>query len=826
MNSINSNNFSDYLSVTSNELETLVGTQDGTKVLSLDCFDTLLWRTVSRPTDVFLSLQERPLYLKHKLNARIRERAESACRRLNLINDNSSEVSINQIYRYALSEADDQVIQDLVDLELSEEALVCYIFRPAFDLLTHAKSIGLKTIIVSDSYLSSIQLTKLINSAIKVTGKNNPIDEVFTSSDFGCSKSDGLLGKVSKLLNVSPGAILHVGDNRGADFDGARRDGVRGIHFVRHCDEVENLVRMASSVAKLLEPDLGRNSPNPTLHQHTWAGLSSPVKAEEIVGWCSLGPVMVNYMRWVSDHVKTMIQEGQSPRLVFLMRDGFLPHEFFKLLSNGNPELSNVPAITADLSRFVATACSFTGRDKIQDYFRSGVSTNNPTVALNQLLFNGAEIKKIAGRYGKTNADWQDFCGEMISISSVRIITKRSHDFRRRFLRYFEQQVQPKIGETLVFVDLGYAGTIQNLLGSLIEKNFGVTVLGKYLLLQDVAKPPKGIEGFLSSKHIDIRALETLLSHIKTLEQLCCNSNPSTVDYEEDGTPVYKSSTISQKQKDIRAKIQESALKFGEISNTDTVLSLAADITAKRDTLALLGRLLMLPTEIEAQLLSSFSHDVNLGTSVVEIMNDPEQTKADLRRRGLMYLNGTDRSAPAHELVVAGSIDLPLFNLATNRFGLDIRISDFQNNGKNKIKIIVSDGQDFTTLDLTTYSTHEGFQLLLVPLPATASGVGILLGQVSRWIQIDSATVSDLDTIFHTTQSRHVGIDVTNQLTAEFGHIFAGQLIEFKDKSGLVFSGFESDLHRNKNRQQVYALVYRELVAWEPASNQSESEST
>ena len=804
----------DKFSITCNELKSLLPMQGGIKVLSLDCFDTLLWRTASKPTDVFLSLQESPLFLNYKLNARIRERAESACRKLNLINRDSSEVSIEEIYRYALPEADDHVIQELVDLELSEEARACFIFRPAFDLLIQAKDLGLKTIIVSDSYLSSSQLTRLLNSAIKVTGQNSPIDEVFTSSDFGKSKSDGLLRKVSNLLDVKPGEILHVGDNKGADFHGARRDGVQGIHLIRHSDQVTNLHRMASSVAKLLEPDLGRKSPTPSLHHHTWAALSGPVKPEEIVGWCSLGPVMVNYTRWVNDHVKEMIKKGQSPRLVFLMRDGFLPYEFFKVLSDGHPDLSNVPAVMADLSRFVATACSFTGRDKIQDYFRSGASTNNPKVALNQLLFNTIEIEKIAARYGNSDADWQVFCREMTSLSLIRTITQRSSDYRKRFLRYFEKQVQPKKGETLVFIDLGYAGTIQNLLGALIEKTFDVTVLGKYLLLQDIAKPPRGIEGFLSSPHIDIRTLETLLSHIKTLEQLCCNSNPSTVGYKEDGTPVYKSSTISQKQKDVRAKIQESALKFGEISHQDTVLSLAADITAKRDTLALLGRLLMLPTEPEAMLLADFSHDVNLGTSVVEIMVDRDQTKTDLRRRGLMYLNGTDRSAPAHELVVAGSIDLPLFNLATNRFGLDIKIADFQNKAKDKIKVIISDGHEFTTLDLVSYSTHEGFQLLLVPLPATASGVGILLGNVSRWIQVESIKVSDFDTIFHNTKSRQVGIDLTNQLTAEFGQILAGQLIEFKNKSGLVFSALDNNLHLSKNQRNVYALVYRELVGW------------
>ena len=103
---------------------------------------------------------------------------------------------------------------------------------------------------------------------------------------------------------------------------------------------------------------------------------------------------------------------------------------------------------------------------------------------------------------------------------------------------------------------------------------------------------------------------------------------------------------------------------------------------------------------------------------------------------------------------------------------------------------------------------------MLVPLPATASGVGILLGNVSRWIQVESIKVSNLDTIFHNTKSRQVGIDLTNQLTAELGQILAGQLIEFKNKSGLVFSALDNNLHLSKNQRNVYALVYRELVGW------------
>ena len=44
------------------------------------------------------------------------------------------------------------------------------------------------------------------------------IDSVYSSSDFGISKSSGLLfDKVLKELSCSPETILHLGDNRNSD---------------------------------------------------------------------------------------------------------------------------------------------------------------------------------------------------------------------------------------------------------------------------------------------------------------------------------------------------------------------------------------------------------------------------------------------------------------------------------------------------------------------------------------------------------------------------------------------------------------------------------
>lgn len=795
-------------------LSVLLEEQTDVKVLSLDCFDTLLWRSVAKPTDVFLSIQSHDLYTSNNLNARIRERAESACRKRKMIIGGSSEVKIGDIYRYALPQANANLIEQLVELELREEEHACFIFRPALDLLAKAKAQGLKTMIVSDTYLSASQLKHLLDTAIQAAGQPNPIDEIFTSSDFNCSKSNGLLGKVSAKLGINPNKIVHIGDNKGADFEGARRSGVRGIHLKRHSDTVETVERMTFMVSKLLDPDTVQKAPTPALHHHTWATLTDPVSPEQLVAWCALGPVMVNYVRWVNDQAKILINEGARPRLVFLMRDGFLPYEIFKVIAQGDTDLSYVPAATVDVSRFVATACSFFGKENVQDYLRSGVSANNTRAALKQLLFTDVEIEQTAVRYGHSDADWNTFCEDMTTSTSLRKIVPRSEIFRNRFLRYFESQVNPKKGETLLFIDLGYAGTIQNLLAPLLEKIFEVHVKGKYLLVQDIAHPPRNIEGFISSKHIDTLAIDTLLSQIKTLEQLCCNSNSSTVGYRDDCTPIYKSSNITQEQKDIRALIQRNALNFAEQAHIDAVLSRPGDIAARRATLASLGRLLLLPTEKEVQLLAGFAHDVNLGTSMIEKMVDTQRSQTDLWRRGLLYLNGVDRSAPAHELVTAGTIDLPLFNLTANRFGLDVRSLDFQKS-EEKIRVLISDGQNFFHHDVATYRTFDGFRLLLLPLPAATAGVGLLLGQICRWIQVESASLCDFDTAFNNSQSMRNSVHLTDQLKVESCTSHGSQLFEFKEQSGLIFCPLKDNPLRSKARKQVYAFVYRPLVNWQ-----------
>ena len=81
----------------------------GVKVLSLDCFDTLLWRDCHAPTDLFAGLSG--------LTVAQRVRAETQARKAQTILHRRSEVALNEIYAQAIPNADSGALS--IDLPLA-----------------------------------------------------------------------------------------------------------------------------------------------------------------------------------------------------------------------------------------------------------------------------------------------------------------------------------------------------------------------------------------------------------------------------------------------------------------------------------------------------------------------------------------------------------------------------------------------------------------------------------------------------------------------------------------------------------------------------------
>src|SRR3546814_6843027 len=106
------------------------------EILSLDCFDTLVWRNTHSPADVFADLPElAPGLFRRQL-------AETYARSRARLTGAAPEVTIADIYRTLVPHADEAAIADAVPAELAAEARHCFAFRPTVDLIREATSRG------------------------------------------------------------------------------------------------------------------------------------------------------------------------------------------------------------------------------------------------------------------------------------------------------------------------------------------------------------------------------------------------------------------------------------------------------------------------------------------------------------------------------------------------------------------------------------------------------------------------------------------------------------------------------------------------------------
>ena len=104
------------------------------RVLSLDCFDTLLWRTVSEPIEVFKDLQNHPLFVTHGICSESRRQAERRVRQLRAGLYGEHEVTIEEVYEHLLPDASKEQVDQFVHAEVETEKKYLFAYQPMFDL--------------------------------------------------------------------------------------------------------------------------------------------------------------------------------------------------------------------------------------------------------------------------------------------------------------------------------------------------------------------------------------------------------------------------------------------------------------------------------------------------------------------------------------------------------------------------------------------------------------------------------------------------------------------------------------------------------------------
>ncbi|ATE66195.1 hydrolase [Rhizorhabdus dicambivorans] len=694
-------------------------------VLSLDCFDTLLWRNAQAPSDVFAELGIEGGSIEPRFIA------ERDARKAEAFRSGRREVSIEAIHARLLPGADEAAIAASVCRELELEARHCFGFGPVIALIEAAKAKGLTVIIVSDSYLNADQLRTLIARAA-----GEPvaamIDRVFTSSEHGMSKSEGLFGPVLAALGVAPSKVMHLGDNQVADQEAPAALGIHGVHFEQFDSEAETRLRHEAMAAVVLDSATRQTVPATQPHRPLLS-LRDEQDPAFVLGHDVIGPIFHGFAEWVKAEVEALAARcGRPVKTLFLMRDGYLPMKLFETLGNA------IPAGEVAISRLTAGRASLIDEAAIGQLVEREAGKQRFDVLAGMLLLEPHEARKLGAPTGDVAELEKIVCdGE-----AAQKVIRRSARYAERLIAHV-RRAGVNDGDMVTVVDLGYHGTVQDRIVPLLKARMDVEVAGRYLLLRENAPTGLDKKGWFDKRHYGREALTALGSSIAVIEQICTQAKGSVVDYHPNGKPIHEKPGEKGSQSATRDRIQAGAIAYGVAATAlgRTAISDDADCR-RRAAAAAMARFMYLPSSEEVAVIGDFTHDANLGSSSHLKLLDGSSSTRGLRRRGLHYVQSTARMFLPGELQDQGlALNLALFGIV--RGALDVRESDFQAGG-TKLPVILANAREDCMVEMDAYPTHDGYHRLTIPARRDLT-IAVLLGGLYEAVQIEDISFQPMD---------------------------------------------------------------------------------
>lgn len=615
-------------------------------VLSLDVFDTLLWRRVGEPVDVFHlvghQLRERGLFdeLEPAVFARLRCAAEARARGRHPDPD-VPEVTLAEIYEELPERLTQGIsLEELVDLEVEVEQSITVVDAEVVSLaLLAQQTYAVDVVLASDTYLSSRQLRILLDrppaSALRIR-------EVYTSSERQAGKGNRLFGHILADLAIEPHQVLHVGDHPESDVAAASRHGIHAVHYDKYQGDLKTVLDRETGTR---EHHIYRRV-TPIHHHHGDFGLSAlrsravarrgPDALDQSVqpyadfGATVLGPVFTGFAQWMH---RRAIEEGAD--VIFcLMREG----DFLARVLNGARRAldSPVTARTLWLSRRVCAAAAIA--EVSEKSLRAFLNRRRPPTVGQFLTSLGLprstdRLEPFAPRM-MDDPEVQEIVIEALLADEGAGETILAHatEARRRLVGHFERTVGTDAGQVLV-ADLGWSATIQANLDRALElSGTPITTLGLYLVTTegsvDHMLAGTRSEGFLGTGGEPEPVARWVTRCPELLEQICMCDAGSLIGIEADGTLVHDTTSQAPLQQLQRNAVQRGITTFQELWHTyvQHCGANAPDLSRDaRDLLqAMILRLIVEPTPHEATLFGGWAHDENFGSTEEEAIASPD----------------------------------------------------------------------------------------------------------------------------------------------------------------------------------------------------------
>jgi FMN phosphatase YigB (HAD superfamily) len=623
------------------------------KVLSVDVFDTLLWRRVPEPKDAFLLLGRRlaaegrlAAHVNPVAFAELRHAAEKAARARREAATGSREVTLPDIYRALPSFlfAPDFDADAAAAAEVALEATLMIRDRAVAALMAAAKAAGARVILVSDTYFASAQVKRFLAKPGLAEGRD--FDRLYVSCEAGRPKWRDLFDTILRDAAVPAAATLHVGDSLEADVLPCRLRGIGVVHYDKwsfspRVQAVEMPAELAPRAVRLgSHGDRGLTGLRSRLAHQAPEEIAPDLVPYWSYGAATLAPVFAAFARWA---VAACAVSGTS-RILGIMREG----RFLNRLVGDTAAALGVALATEELW--------LSRRAVIRAALCEETAGLLPEFAM---LSPGRTTAEVLAEMGLTAADlaaagMPDFdvtvgdalvrlCQAVGAAPHLlaKVFAVAAHH-RDNLLSGLGRQIDLPRTDAAVVMDLGYSATIQSVLQGILDRaGHALRLTGLYLALNrkalDNLRGGADLRGYLDAEGFG-GTMGRLLSRVPfVLEHACMCDEGSLSHFDAAGAPV-----LLPNQRGAAQLAQMAAMQAGILHGVAQVNELLGDLATtpaddpelKAQVAAIVEAAHLYPTAQEAATVGAWKHEAKIDFTNAYRLNDLAFDGAALEYRG------------------------------------------------------------------------------------------------------------------------------------------------------------------------------------------------
>ena len=430
---------------------------DKKETVSFDIFDTLLFRNIYKPVDIF-KIMEPEVLEKYGVSdfAKLRVDCEAASRN----EENKNETSLDELYQLMRDRTKknvDWIKKRELELELEFTDYNPFM-KEIFDYAVEKKK---KVVLISDMYLPSNEVSKFLK---KVGYKEVPI---YISCECHAGKgTTELYEVVRKKEKLNKEKWVHIGDNKYSDYEKAKEFGIEAIWYenVTSKDKLGEPITVEASIIRGIQDNYLYNG--------------NELSYWERFGVLYASPIYYGFTNWLFKLTKN------KDNLFFLARDGYIVKKIYDLMREKHGSKIDTYYLYGSRKTFQLPSLLHKSKDDAIDFLVSFTESYSVSVVIKDILVNlGLDYKKYKEDLKLFGFDSEDSAITKDEVYQLRKFIKHIYDdievnLKERekiLLGYLKQEGVFKY-EKINVMDVGWGGSLQEAIRILTKKN----VMGYY----------------------------------------------------------------------------------------------------------------------------------------------------------------------------------------------------------------------------------------------------------------------------------------------------------------------------------------------------------